>query len=83
MSQNLHRTRRRAHVLFVSIPAHGHINPGLGLVAELAGRGHRVSYATTDEFTPQVIDSVLNRSATTPNCPAPPALSGRSGRTTR
>lgn len=57
MSQNLHRTRRRAHVLFASIPAHGHINPGLGLVAELVERGHRVSYATTDEFTAQVTDS--------------------------
>lgn len=55
MTENLHRTRR--HVLFVSIPAHGHINPGLGLVAELVDRGHRVSYATTDEFTPQVAET--------------------------
>lgn len=53
-AQNAHRTERRAHVLFVSIPAHGHVNPGLGLVAELVARGHRVSYATTEEFVPPV-----------------------------
>ena len=34
------------HFAFVSMPAHGHINPTLPLVAELVGRGHRVSYAT-------------------------------------
>ncbi|GAB3684364.1 macrolide family glycosyltransferase [Saccharopolyspora tripterygii] len=55
--QNVHRTERRAHVLFASIPAHGHVNPGLGLVAELVARGHRVSYATTDEFAPQVAET--------------------------
>lgn len=34
------------HFAFVSMPAHGHINPTLPLVGELVRRGHRVSYAT-------------------------------------
>lgn len=34
------------HFAFVSVPAHGHINPTLPLVAELVRRGHRVSFAT-------------------------------------
>ncbi len=34
------------HFAFVSMPAHGHVNPTLPLVAELVRRGHRVSYAT-------------------------------------
>ncbi|MFC7341430.1 macrolide family glycosyltransferase [Saccharopolyspora griseoalba] len=48
---------RAAHIAFFSIPAHGHVNPGLGLVAELAARGHRVSYATTHDFAPQVTEA--------------------------
>ncbi|MBW0104998.1 glycosyl transferase [Pseudonocardia sp. KRD-291] len=34
------------HFAFVSMPAHGHVNPTLPLVTELVRRGHRVSYAT-------------------------------------
>jgi MGT family glycosyltransferase len=34
------------HVAFCNIPAVGHVNPTLPLVAELVGRGHRVSYAS-------------------------------------
>ncbi|WP_405058779.1 hypothetical protein OG474_39445 [Kribbella sp. NBC_01505] len=34
------------HIAFLTIPAAGHINPTLPLVAELVRRGHRVSYAT-------------------------------------
>ncbi|OLL82525.1 Macrolide glycosyltransferase [Pseudonocardia sp. Ae168_Ps1] len=34
------------HFTFVSMPASGHVNPTLPLVAELVRRGHRVSYAT-------------------------------------
>ncbi|MGK4582148.1 macrolide family glycosyltransferase [Kitasatospora sp. HPMI-4] len=34
----------------MNIPAHGHVNPTLGLVTELAARGHRVSYAVSDDF---------------------------------
>ncbi|GAA0592944.1 macrolide-inactivating glycosyltransferase [Kutzneria viridogrisea] len=42
------------HVAFMAVPAHGHVNPGLGLVTELAARGHRVTYAINEEFAPQV-----------------------------
>ncbi|MFD9736501.1 macrolide family glycosyltransferase [Umezawaea sp. NPDC059074] len=42
------------HVAFTSVPAAGHVHPGLGLVAELARRGHRVSYATTEPFAERV-----------------------------
>jgi MGT family glycosyltransferase len=38
------------HLAFVSIPAHGHVNPTLPLVQELVRRGHRVSYATSEKF---------------------------------
>src|SRR6185369_18456 len=31
-------------------PSHGHVYPMLGIVEELARRGHRVSYATTADF---------------------------------
>src|SRR5689334_7533702 len=34
------------HIAFLTIPAAGHVNPTLPLVAELIRRGHRVSYAT-------------------------------------
>lgn len=38
------------HTLMVSIGAHGHVNPGLPVIAELVRRGHRVSYAIPDSF---------------------------------
>src|SRR3954462_9700106 len=38
------------HLAFVSIPAHGHVNPTLPLVAELVGRGHRGTYFTAADF---------------------------------
>lgn len=42
------------HVAFQAVPAPGHINPGLGLVAELVGRGHGVSYAMNAAFASNV-----------------------------
>ncbi|MCZ4125421.1 macrolide family glycosyltransferase [Streptomyces sp. H39-S7] len=42
------------HVAVFSIPAAGHVNPTLAIVAELVRRGHRVSYATNEEFAPRV-----------------------------
>lgn len=42
------------HILFMAVPEHGHINPGLPLVTELVARGHRVSYATTARFAAAV-----------------------------
>ncbi|WP_420715029.1 macrolide family glycosyltransferase [Corallococcus sp. bb12-1] len=41
---------RRAHIAMVSIPAHGHVNPGLELIRELVSRGHRVTYANDASF---------------------------------
>ncbi|MFJ2766852.1 macrolide family glycosyltransferase [Streptomyces sp. NPDC087300] len=38
------------HLYFVCLPAHGHVNPTLPLVAELVRRGHRVTYATHPKF---------------------------------
>jgi dTDP-L-oleandrosyltransferase len=39
------------HIVFLSIPAHGHVTPTLGVVEELVGRGHRVTFPTTEEFS--------------------------------
>lgn len=33
-----------AHVVFVGVPAHGHVNPTLGIVTELVRRGAHVTY---------------------------------------
>ena len=38
------------HLAFAIMPAHGHVNPTLPLVAELTRRGHRVSYLTGDQW---------------------------------
>ncbi|MBE9375178.1 OleI family self-immunity macrolide glycosyltransferase [Saccharopolyspora sp. HNM0983] len=56
-----HTDHRRAHIAFLSIPAHGHVNPGLGLVEALAERGHRTTYANTAEFT-----SIVSSAGATP-----------------
>ncbi len=47
-------TSSAAHVAVFSIPAAGHINPTLAIVSELVRRGHRVSYATSEEFASRV-----------------------------
>jgi MGT family glycosyltransferase len=38
------------HIAFLAIPAAGHLNPTLPLVAELVRRGHRVTYASGPAF---------------------------------
>ncbi|WP_239573975.1 macrolide family glycosyltransferase [Actinokineospora baliensis] len=38
----------------MAVPAHGHINPSLALVAELVRRGHRVTFAVREDFAPAV-----------------------------
>lgn len=45
------------HIVFSIAPFSGHVNPSLAVVSELAGRGHRVSYATTAEFAQAVHDA--------------------------
>ncbi|MGH3671111.1 MAG: macrolide family glycosyltransferase, partial [Pseudonocardiaceae bacterium] len=38
------------HITFLVTPGHGHLNPTLGVVAELIRRGHRVTYPVPEEF---------------------------------
>ena len=40
--------------IFFNVPAHGHINPSLPLVAELVRRGHKVTYFTTGNFRQRI-----------------------------
>ncbi|RKT17555.1 MGT family glycosyltransferase [Streptomyces sp. 1114.5] len=47
---------RPAHILMVSVPAHGHVNPSLAVVAELVARGHRVSYVNDPSFR-EIVES--------------------------
>ncbi|MGH3916932.1 MAG: macrolide family glycosyltransferase [Pseudonocardiaceae bacterium] len=46
--------RYRGHIAMFGIPAHGHVNPSLAVMRELADRGYRVTYSITEEFAPQV-----------------------------
>lgn len=38
------------HFAFICLPAAGHVNPTLPVVAELVRRGHRVTYATSAKY---------------------------------
>ncbi|MFB9909379.1 macrolide family glycosyltransferase [Allokutzneria oryzae] len=46
-----------AHIAFFAPSAAGHINPTLGMVAELTARGHRVTYATTPVYAERVAEA--------------------------
>src|SRR5215467_14749447 len=43
-----------AKVLFFNLPAHGHTNPTLPLVAELVRRGEHVIYYSSEAFRPAI-----------------------------
>lgn len=43
-----------AKIAFFNIPAHGHTNPTLGVVRELTGRGHSVSYYSYESFREKI-----------------------------
>jgi MGT family glycosyltransferase len=60
------------HVLFTSIPAHGHVNPTLPVVEELVRRGHRVSYATHEKFRRAVESAGATLLPTSGDAPTPP-----------
>ncbi|MCY8071347.1 glycosyltransferase [Bacillus inaquosorum] len=45
---------KKHHISIINIPAYGHVNPTLALVEKLCEKGHRVTYATTEEFAPAV-----------------------------
>lgn len=42
------------NIVFFSLPAHGHTNPTIPVVAELTKRGHRVWYFSFDEFREKI-----------------------------
>ncbi len=46
-----------AHIAMFAVPAHGHVNPSLAVIAELVRRGHRVTFPTTADFTEAVAAS--------------------------
>jgi len=46
--------KKRPHVAIFNIAAHGHVNPTLSTVRELATRGYRISYVTSSEFASRV-----------------------------
>ena len=42
------------HIVMIGVPAHGHMNPHLPVLAELVARGHRVEVTTPTGFAPAV-----------------------------
>uniref|UniRef100_A0AAU2JVG6 Macrolide-inactivating glycosyltransferase n=1 Tax=Streptomyces sp. NBC_00049 TaxID=2903617 RepID=A0AAU2JVG6_9ACTN len=46
-----------AHIAMFSIAAHGHVNPSIEVIRELADRGHRVSYAIPAAFAEKVAET--------------------------
>ncbi|MBB6447121.1 macrolide family glycosyltransferase [Bacillus benzoevorans] len=44
-------------IVFFSIPAHGHTNPTIPIVAELVNRGHQVWYYSFQEFQGKIVDT--------------------------
>lgn len=43
-----------SNVLFLNMPAYGHVNPTLGIVDELVKQGESVTYLCTDEFKTEI-----------------------------
>ena len=63
-----------AHLALMSVPLHGHMNPMLGIAAELVARGHRVTFATGGDFAPLVEETgavPLPHTTTFPSTAAP------------
>lgn len=68
-------------IFFFSIPAHGHTNPTLPVVAELVRRGHRVRYYSFAEFEAQITAAGAEFfDCTSFLPPAPPDLDRKAGR---
>ncbi|MFR9731238.1 macrolide family glycosyltransferase [Saccharopolyspora sp. MS10] len=60
------------HFAFVSMSAHGHVNPTLPLVEELVRRGHRVTYGVGPEFHAAVREAgarLLDTGSSMPDLP--------------
>ncbi|MEU4160314.1 nucleotide disphospho-sugar-binding domain-containing protein [Actinoplanes sp. NPDC026670] len=47
----------RSHIALMSVPLHGHVNPMLGVAAELVDRGHRVTFASGAAFAPLIAET--------------------------
>lgn len=45
---------KKNHIAIINVAAHGHVNPTLPVAEELVKRGHRVTYATTEDFAQAV-----------------------------
>lgn len=43
-----------SNIVYLSLPAHGHVNPTLPVVQELVQRGEQVTYYSAPEFCPQI-----------------------------
>lgn len=46
--------RQMTKVLFLNVTTHGHVNPSLGLINELTGRGIEVVYFSSEEFREKI-----------------------------
>jgi len=44
-------------IVYFSFPAHGHINPTLPVIRELAGRGEQISYYGTPQFSRVIVET--------------------------
>lgn len=66
------------HLVVVTLPAHGHVNPVLPVVTELASRGWRISVATGERFRPEVEKAGATLVPTPAQAPAapPPTVTG-------
>jgi MGT family glycosyltransferase len=54
LPQRVNIPKSARHILVVNVQGHGHVYPSLGLVSELARRGHRISYLTGPAFAEEV-----------------------------
>ncbi|PTS93822.1 glycosyl transferase [Pedobacter sp. HMWF019] len=43
-------------VLFLSMPSHGHMNPTLGLAAELINQGEEITFFSSEEFKKAIVE---------------------------
>ena len=50
----MEREGKPNNLVFFNLPAAGHVNPSLPLIAELTRRGNRVLYYTGDQFRTQI-----------------------------
>ncbi|GAA2688377.1 hypothetical protein [Nonomuraea recticatena] len=69
-----------SHIAMVSIPAPGHVNPSLEVIAELVRRGHRVTYANDPSYHDVITSAGAEPKPYTSPCP--PTTTPTAGPTT-